>query len=124
MRDRAQEAKRIAPKKGPYEIVNKKDGEGSTYVMHLMKGDAVEMLDPVNDLRDVYIFSSMSDGDYVFLRHSAVVSSAKKMGLTLSQMRSEMQKSGDRVRTRLDRLRELECEKITLDPLGKVIYSA
>lgn len=124
MRDRAQEAKRIAPKKGPYEIVNKKDGEGSTYVMHLMKGDAVKMLDPVNDLRDVYIFSSMSDGDYVFLRHSAVVSSAKKMGLTTPQMRSEMQKSGDRVRTRLDRLRELECEKITLDPLGKVIYTA
>jgi CRISPR-associated endonuclease Csn1 len=124
MRDRAQEANRIAPKKGPYEIVNKKDGEGATYVMHLMKGDAVEMLDHVNDLRDIYIFSSMSDGDYVFLRHSAVVSSAKKAGLTLSQMRSEMQKSGDRVRTRLDRLREWECEKITLDPLGKVIYTA
>lgn len=123
MRKRAQEAKRTL-KKGSYEIVKKTDGEGSTYVMHLMKGDAVEMLDHVNDLRDIYIFSSMSDGDYVFLRHSAVVSSAKKIGLTLSQMRSEMQKNGDRVRTRLDRLREWECEKVTLDPLGRVIYTA
>jgi len=110
----------------PYQIVEKLDGLGSQYVMHLMKGDAVEMLDHVNDVRDIYIFASMSDGDYAFLRHSTSVPSAKAMGLSQGQMRRQLHDRGDRVRVRmnLDKLREWDCKKVILDPLGKVIYQA
>ena len=128
MKKRA-EAKREAKRKKldqpqPYPIIVKTDGPGSTYIMHLMKGDAVEMLDHVNDVRDIYIFASMSDGDYAFLRHSTAVPSAKAMGLSQGQMRRQLQDRGDRVRVRmnLDKLREWECKKVVLDPLGKVIY--
>jgi CRISPR-associated endonuclease Csn1 len=108
----------------PYPIIEKTDGPGSKYVMHLMKGDAVEMLDTVNDVRDIYIFASMSDGDYAFLRHSTVVPSAKAMGLSQGAMRQHLQDRGDRVRIRmnLDKLREWECKKVVLDPLGQVVY--
>lgn len=108
----------------PYQIVEKTDGPSSEYIMHLMKGDAVEMLDHVNDMRDIYILTSMSDGDYAFLRHSTAIPSAKAVGLSLGQMRRQLHDRGDRVRVRmnLDKLREWDCKKVVLDPLGKVIY--
>ena len=118
-------AKREAAAKGikkqpqPYPIVLKNDGPESNYVMHLMKGDAVEMLDFASGARDIYIFSSLSEGDYVFLRHNVSVPSAKALGLTLSQMRKKMQESGDRVRIGLDKLRQWGCQKVKLDPLGQ-----
>jgi CRISPR-associated endonuclease Csn1 len=119
---RKKDAAKRAGLKQPYTVVEKKDGPGSKYKMFLMKGDAVEMLDAKNDLRDIYILSSMSDGDYVFLRHSVSVPSPKALGLSLPQMRKKMQDTGDRVRIRIDRLREWDCRKVVLDPLGKAFY--
>jgi CRISPR-associated endonuclease Csn1 len=104
----------------PYPLIETKDGPGSTYKMFLMKGDAVRMRDPVNDLDDTYIFASSSEGDYAFLRHSTSVPSPKSLGLTQGAMRQQMQARGDRIRIRnIDKLRELKCRKIMLDPLGR-----
>lgn len=120
-------AKREAVAKGikdpqPYPIVLRSDGPESNCVMYLMKGDAVEMLDCATGARDIYVFTSLSQGDYVFLRHNVSVPSARALGLTLSQMRKKMQDSGDRVRIGLDKLRQWGCQKVKLDPLGQWTY--
>lgn len=106
----------------PYPIIETNDGPGSRYVMHLMKGDAVVMRDN-EDRVELYILASASEGDYVFLRHSAVVPSPRSVGLTLSEVRKQMQDRGDRVRiTNPSVLRQRDCRKVSLDPLGRWTY--
>ena len=104
----------------PHQIVVTADG-ASTFVMSLMKGDCVEMRDPVNDVTDIYRVASMSENDYAFIRHNVSMPSAKDLGLTTSQLRQLHISRGDRVRIRgnIDDLRGLDCKKVTVDPLGK-----
>jgi CRISPR-associated endonuclease Csn1 len=107
----------------PHQIVTTKDGS-STFIMSLMKGDCVEMRDPVNDVTDIYRVSSMSENDYAFIRHNMGMPSAKDLGLTTSQLRQLQISRGDRVRIRgnIDDLRSLDCKKVNVDPLGRVAY--
>ena len=116
---RRKDAAKRTGMKQPYPVVEESDGPGSEYQMFLMKGDAVVMRDPKTDIEEVYILSSMSDGDFVFLRHNASVPSPKDLDLKQAQVRKKMQDVGDRIRTTsVDRMRELGCRKIVLDPLG------
>ncbi|HEY1902579.1 MAG TPA: type II CRISPR RNA-guided endonuclease Cas9 [Terracidiphilus sp.] len=119
---RKRDAARRAGMKQPYSIVEKSDGPKSRYVMHLMKGDAVEMLNKITDTRDIYICTSFSDGDYAFLRHNVSVPSPKSLNLTLSQLRKKMNDNGDRVRISLEKMRQWGCRKVELDHLGHWKY--
>jgi hypothetical protein len=106
------------------EVVRTSDGKSSSFVLHLMQGDTVEMLDMVKGRRDLYIVASLSEGDYAFLRHTKTVPSAKTLGITLGQLRKKMQDSGDRLRIRnIDELRVRDCRKVEVDPSGRVHYA-
>jgi CRISPR-associated endonuclease Csn1 len=120
---RLADAKR-AGTKPPHQIISAKDGSNSAFVMSLMKGDCVEMRDPVNDVLDIYRVASMSEDDYAFIRHNVSMPSAKDLGLTTSQLRQLQINRGDRVRIRanIDELRKLDCKKVNVDPLGRVTY--
>jgi CRISPR-associated endonuclease Csn1 len=111
------------PKGTKFDLIRKQlpEAEDARFLFSLMIGDMVEMMDRTSGQRDYYTVSSISEGEYVFLRHSKVVPSATSLGLTLPQLRKSLQDRGDRLRIgSIDDLRLRDCRKVFVDVLGKV----
>lgn len=110
-----------------FRLVDDSDGPEHSFVMYLMKGDAVEMDDPVHGGRDIYILKKMSYSrsnnvyDVTFQRHNFSMPTAKALGIKDKDLQEIMRKNRDRVRvTTIDYLRQWNCRKVFLSPLGKV----
>jgi len=91
------------------------DGDDYQFMFSLMNGDVVEMDDPRINGRNLFVVRGISEDAINFVRHNEA---RRKEDLSKTSDRS-----GDFVRARnVERLREWNCRKVTVDPVGRVHY--
>lgn len=96
-------------------IDRKHEGEQYRFVFSLMNGDMVEMQDGSRTGRSLFVVRTVSDGDLDFVRHTE----AREIRF----LKKGSDPKAEFVRARsFDRLREWNCRKVTVDPLGAVHY--